>query len=123
MLFKALLTTLFLAAVSILFPPLPLCIIRFVLSSVGRLVKKRTKSNREQIVAQVRAEEAEFLSKCSRSPPQTQTVEEDWEKVESSSSCEGTAGGDKARENEDWDGIIGFFHPFWYETRSLQDSR
>lgn len=118
MLFKALLTALFLAAVSLLFPTLPLCILRFVLCNVGRLVQNRTKSRREQIITQVRADEKEHLSKCSRSQPQTQTVEEDWEKVDSSSSVLGTAGSDKAPGNEDWDGIIGFFHPFWYGFRS-----
>lgn len=118
MLFKALLTALFLAAASLLFPKLPLCILRFVLGNVGRLVQNRTQSRREQIIAQVRADEEELLSKCFKSPPQTQTVEEDWEKVDSSSSCLGTAGSDKAPGNEDWDGIIGFFHPFWYRSRS-----
>lgn len=116
MLLKALLTALILGATSFLVPKLPLGILRFILCSVGWLVQNRSRSRREQIVSQVRAEEEEFQSKCARSPAQTETVEEDWEKVDSSSSSCLTPGSDKipGDGNDDWDGIIGFFHPFWY---------
>lgn len=98
---------------SFLIPSLPLFVLRFVLSNVGWLVQRRTRTRREVITSQVRAEQEEFISECAKSPPQTQTVEEDWEKVDSSTSGSGTTGGNKTREDEDWDGVIGFFHPFW----------
>lgn len=37
--------------------------------------------------------------------------EDDWEKIEGNTRSTVTA---EKRANEDWRGIIGFFHPFWY---------
>lgn len=115
MLLNALVTLLLLVTTSILLPQLPLYILRFVLSRVGWLVQKRTRCRRAYIISQVRADEEASLEKCPKSAPQTQTVEEDWEKVDGSSSDFETAGSNKPAGNEDWEGIVGFFHPFWYE--------
>lgn len=115
MLLNALTAVVALVAASVLLPSIPLFILRLVLGNVGWIVQRRTRSRREEIISRVRAEEKELASKCTTSPTRTQTVDEDWEKVDSSSSCIGTTGSsDKTTGDEDWDGIIGFFHPFWF---------
>lgn len=67
----------------------------------------------------MRAEEEEFQARGveKSSPSTTQAEDEDWEKVDTSSV--GTAGnnhnnGQEKKRDECWNGIIGFFHPFWY---------
>lgn len=107
---KSFLTFLALLATCVLLPQLPLALLRLVLRAVGWAVQKRTRSRREYIVSRVRAEEEELARKRSTKPASTE--DEDWEKVDTSSSASsGTAG---TRTSDDWNGIIGFFHPFWY---------
>lgn len=114
MLLNALITVFALVVASALLPSIPLFILRLALRNVGWFVQRRTRSRREEIASRVQAEEKELASKRTTSPTQTQTVDEDWEKVDSSSSSLGTAGSNKTTGDEDWDGFIGFFHPFWY---------
>ncbi|RAK82406.1 alpha-1,2-mannosyltransferase ALG11 [Aspergillus fijiensis CBS 313.89] len=105
---KSFLTFLALLATCVLLPQLPLALLRLVLRAVGWAVQKRTRSRREYIVSRVRAEEEELARKRSTKPASTE--DEDWEKVDTSSSASsGTAG---TRTSDDWNGIIGFFHPF-----------
>lgn len=113
MLLSILITVFALVLSSALIPNLSLFVLRFVLGNVGWLVQRRTRSRRDVITSQVRTEEKEFISECAKSPTQTETVDEDWEKVDNSTSSLGTTGSNKTREDEDWDGVIGFFHPFW----------
>ncbi|GAQ11112.1 GDP-Man:Man(3)GlcNAc(2)-PP-Dol alpha-1,2-mannosyltransferase [Aspergillus lentulus] len=117
-LLKTFLTLLALLATCVLLPQLPLGILRFVLRGVGWVIQKRTRSRREFLISRVRADEEEQLVKQSKSSPRGE--DEDWEKVDSSSSSSGTAGpskkggnsGKKGSEAADWEGIVGFFHPF-----------
>ncbi|PYI35102.1 putative alpha-1,2-mannosyltransferase [Aspergillus indologenus CBS 114.80] len=105
---KSFLTLLALLATCVLLPQLPLAVLRLVLRAVGWAVQKRTRSRREYIVSRVRAEEEELARKKSTKPASTE--DEDWEKVDTSSSASsGTAG---TSTSDDWNGIIGFFHPF-----------
>ncbi|PYH99233.1 alpha-1,2-mannosyltransferase [Aspergillus ellipticus CBS 707.79] len=109
---KSFITLLSLLATCVLLPQLPLGALRLVLRAVGWVVQRRTRSRREYIVSRVRADEEEYSK---RTKPSSATNsgddEEDWEKVDtsSSSSSSGTAGNNG---NDEWDGIIGFFHPF-----------
>lgn len=113
-LLNMLVTLVALVATSVLLPQLPLSVLRLVLRGVGWLVQRRTKSRKEFIVSRVRADDEDFLSKRARSSPRTQAADEDWEKVDTSSSS--TAGNaNKGPGDDDWDGVIGFFHPFWYD--------
>ncbi|PYI14185.1 alpha-1,2-mannosyltransferase alg11 [Aspergillus violaceofuscus CBS 115571] len=105
---KSFITLLALLATCVLLPQLPLAVLRLVLRAVGWAVQKRTRSRREYIVSRVRAEEEEVARKKSTKPASTD--DEDWEKVDTSSSASsGTAG---TSTSDDWNGIIGFFHPF-----------
>lgn len=133
---STLITVFALAATSVLFPTIPLSLLRLVLRGVGWFIEKRTKSRREFIISRVRVEEGDFQAKkgngnasAKSSSSTSQTEDEDWEKVDSSAGIgnNGNGGGDKEKsgrgkaqgqgqgpKDENWDGIIGFFHPFWY---------
>ncbi|OOF97017.1 glycosyltransferase family 4 protein [Aspergillus carbonarius ITEM 5010] len=106
---KSILTLLALLATCVLLPQLPLGLLRLVLRGVGWVVLKRTRSRRDYIVSRVRADEEEYSARTKPASATTSGEDEDWEKVDTSSSSSGTAGN---HGNEEWDGIIGFFHPF-----------
>ncbi|RAL09507.1 alpha-1,2-mannosyltransferase ALG11 [Aspergillus homomorphus CBS 101889] len=107
---KSFLTLLTLLATCVLLPQLPLAALRLVLRAVGWAVQKRTRSRREYIVSRVRADEEEFARKKPAKAIANQTEDEDWERVDTSSSTSSGIAGNNT--NDDWDGIIGFFHPF-----------
>ncbi|PYH46118.1 alpha-1,2-mannosyltransferase ALG11 [Aspergillus saccharolyticus JOP 1030-1] len=107
---KSFLTFLALLATCVLLPQLPLAALRLVLRIVGWAVQKRTRSRREYIVSRVRADEEEFVKKKSTKTASNPADDEDWEQVDASySASSGSAG---KNINDDWNGIIGFFHPF-----------
>ncbi|EEH43327.1 alpha-1,2-mannosyltransferase ALG11 [Paracoccidioides brasiliensis Pb18] len=95
------LLTLFLIA-----PRLAAFVFRSVFRLLGWLFSKKYQWKRELIRSRVRFDEEEFQSKRSIS---LKHEDDDWEKVETAGI--GTAtNGDAA--GEDWEGIIGFLHPF-----------
>ncbi|KAL4896479.1 hypothetical protein BDV59DRAFT_107344 [Aspergillus ambiguus] len=108
-LLKAFISILALLAACVVLPQLPLGVLRIVLRGVGWVIQKRTRSRREYILSRVRADEEEFQSRRSKTSP---GEDEDWEKVDTSSAHSGPAGQNNATANDDWEGIIGFFHPF-----------
>ncbi|CAG8013972.1 unnamed protein product [Penicillium nalgiovense] len=121
---KAILATLVLAATAVLLPKLTGVLLGLVFRGVGWLIWRRTRSRREYVIARARSEEEELRA----SGPKGSTLsrngaeDEDWEKVDSSgtggvqttagSGSSGGAGDESNQSPEDWDGIIGFFHPF-----------
>ncbi|KAA8644813.1 hypothetical protein EYZ11_009328 [Aspergillus tanneri] len=110
-LLKTLITTLALLATCALLPQLPLGLLRLILRSVGWVIQKRTKARRDLILSRVQVEDDEVRSKRTKPSSSGLGEDEDWEKVDSSSSSSGTAGHNPSGDDE-WDGIIGFFHPF-----------
>lgn len=118
-LLKFLISVIALLAACVLLPQFPLGLLRIVLRGVGWVIRKRTQARREVILSRVRADEDELLSKQSKvaSASATSADDEDWEKVDSSSgdSSSGSASQNFQQSGTDeWTGIIGFFHPFWY---------
>lgn len=130
---NALITVFVLAATSVVVPTIPLSLLRLVLRCVGWSIEKRTRSRREFIISRVRVEQEDFQAKqgngeasAKSSSSTSQTEDEDWEKVDSSAGIGNNGNGSdteksgrrKAQEqgskDENWEGIIGFFHPFWY---------
>ncbi|KAJ5084404.1 hypothetical protein NUU61_008983 [Penicillium alfredii] len=137
------LSLLILSATVFLLPKLAGALFGSVFRAVGWLIRSRTRSRREYVIARARFEDAE-----SRAPSAKEgraQEDEDWEKVDSSgpggvrtasSSDSGTSGGGDINKKEgskmdEWDGIIGFFHPFcnaggggervlWEAVRSTQ---
>ncbi len=79
--------------------------------AVGWYLRRRTAGRRAQILERVGGEE--------KAPAEDQSArrdsDEEWENVESYAA--GTAkNGEKA--DKEWDGLVGFFHPFWYALLS-----
>lgn len=91
--------------VALMFGP-PLFVL--LAEAVGRYLKRKTAAKREQILAMVAvAEEGEAHVKAAEKP--RRQSDEEWETVDSYAAGE-AANGDVAEK--DWEGIIGFFHPF-----------
>lgn len=112
LLLKTAISLLIILATAVFLPRLSVEVLGLVLRCVGWVIQKRTRSRRKYIVSRVAADEEEFQSKRARSSPRTQTEDEDWEKVETYGT--GSTGGAKVSGSQDeWNGIIGFFHPFW----------
>ncbi|KAL4821657.1 hypothetical protein BDW67DRAFT_1189 [Aspergillus spinulosporus] len=116
-LLKLLISVIAVLAACVLFPQVPLGLLRIVLRGVGWVIQKRTQARREVILSRVRADEDELVSKQSKvaSASATSADDEDWEKVDSSSgdSSTGPAGQNfQHLRADEWTGIIGFFHPF-----------
>ncbi|KAL5337028.1 hypothetical protein BJX70DRAFT_370924 [Aspergillus crustosus] len=113
---KLLISVIALLAACVLLPHFPLCVLRLVLRSVGWLIRRRTQARREAILARARADDRELLAKQSKvnSASATTAADEDWEKVDTSSSGDSSDPASQKSQpaGSDWAGIIGFFHPF-----------
>jgi len=79
--------------------------------TVGWYLRRKTAGRRAQILERIEVEEKALAEDQS----ERRDSDEEWENVESYAA--GTAkNGEKA--NKEWDGIVGFFHPFWYASLS-----
>jgi len=72
---------------------------------VGYYLKKKTAGRRAQILDLVEQEEKDFLAEGGE-----REDADDWENVEGYTTAT-AKNGEKA--DKEWDGIVGFFHPFW----------
>jgi alpha-1,2-mannosyltransferase len=84
---------------------------RAVGSFLGWYLRKKTDGRRCHILELVEADEKKYREDRRDSISSGEGAEEgEWEKVDAYAT--GTAkNGDKG--DDDWDGIVGFFHPFW----------
>lgn len=85
-------------------------ILKTVLRSIGWSLKNKTNGRRELILSQVRADEEQQQSNQSSSSSSAGPEDDDWEKVDGTVP---SVAGNGQPLGEDWEGIIGFFHPFW----------
>ena len=95
----ALLVTAIIFGLSVLLP-------RNITKAIGWHLQRKTRTRKGLILKRVEAEQQAFSFPKVRSSPKSD--DEDWEKVESSVSI------GNLQNDEDLEGIIGFFHPFWY---------
>jgi hypothetical protein len=77
--------------------------IQFLGRSFGSYLKERGAPRRKLLVDAVAAE-------TKKHEEQRGQLDEEWEKVEKARSSDD---GQQTKDG-DWDGIVGFFHPFWY---------
>lgn len=100
-----------LACVSIisLLPFLGAYIVRLLLRTAGQRLRRRTSGKRALIFQRVKVDERQLRSNAARAPKHE---DEDWERVESYAA--GTAVNGDAYQEKDYEGVIGFLHPFWY---------
>jgi len=85
---------------------------------VGKHLESKTRSRRETILQQAKEESA-------RQPLQREkrkSEDLDWEKIEGKAKPQPEEEARKQPSLPDpgWDGIIGFFHPFWYNIRTFK---
>ena len=77
--------------------------------AVGSYLIRKSSRRRKALIAKLKLDEEREAVKTRLSP---RSDDGDWEKVES---YIGRTGNDAEKaEDDDWEGIIGFFHPFWY---------
>ncbi|KAJ5477168.1 GDP-Man:Man(3)GlcNAc(2)-PP-Dol alpha-1-2-mannosyltransferase [Penicillium diatomitis] len=113
------------ATTAFLLPRLIGTLLGLLLRGAGWLIRRRTRSRRDYVIARARSDEEELQktlceSVLTSTPARSSTEDEDWEQVDSNSGAgagrpsgkSDSAGGDSTQRPDDWDGIIGFFHPF-----------
>lgn len=84
-------------------------ILYFVAGLVGRHLRRCSRTRRELLLARVANETKAYEEELKVNKQE----DADWEQV-------GTTARDNAVKNSEWDGIVGFFHPFWYAWRVLK---
>ncbi|KAJ5709980.1 CAZyme family GT4 [Penicillium malachiteum] len=120
---NAILALVVLATSALLLPRLAGTLLGLVFRCAGWLIRRRTRSRREYVIARARLEEEEHRAPRPKSSTtslaRSQAEDEDWEKVDSSSGAKTVSSSDsgdgsksEGTAQDDWDGIIGFFHPF-----------
>lgn len=104
-------------ATVVLLPQVVGSLVGLVFRGVGWLIRRRTRSRREYVIARARSEEEEGRTpraKDSTNPLARNQEDEDWEKVDKTGGVKTTSSSESGGgEDAEWDGIIGFFHPFW----------
>lgn len=83
-------------------------------SIFGYYLRKKSARRKAQILEMVEADEKKFAAEGG-----DRRDSDEWENVEAYTT--GTSSNGEAAGKE-WDGIIGFFHPFWYEFPVLWQS-
>ena len=99
-----LLTLLFLLATSFYFSPL---FVRTLGRWLGWHLQSRSRGRRAILAARVCAEEKQWLEKHQGGNP---SEDEEWETIDSYAAGLARKGEKAERE---WEGVVGFFHPFW----------
>lgn len=106
----------------VLLPQLVGSLLGLLFRGVGWLIRRRTRSRREYVIARARSEEEEIRAPRAKDSAHSlarSQEDEDWEKVDSTASGgvkttgSSDSGASTGGEGAEWDGIIGFFHPFW----------
>lgn len=94
---------------------LPLLVVVFgpiVANRIGRFwgftLRKRTEGRRAQLLSVMNEEDAKYQKE---NPGLKTSSSEEWEAVKAADLKTTTKDG---KSQKDWDGVIGFFHPFWY---------
>jgi alpha-1,2-mannosyltransferase len=76
-------------------------VIAYAAQTVGWYLRRKTAGRRGLIFQRTQIDEKAFLEKSRKDS------DEEWENVEA------YAAGSAKDKADDWDGVVGFFHPFW----------
>lgn len=79
-------------------------LVRSAGTTFGWYLRRKTAARRQAILSQVRSEERDYQSE------QKKSGYGDWDKLESHAVGSAPNGG---QADDEWEGMIGFFHPFW----------
>ena len=85
-------------------------ILYFVAGLVGQHLRRCSRTRRELLLARVANETKAYEEELKKNKQE----DADWEQV-------GTTPPNSAVKNSEWDGIVGFFHPFWYARQVLRN--
>lgn len=78
-------------------------IVRFLGAQAGQYLRRSSRTRRELLLARVATESKNFEAE------HNEPEDYDWEEI-ASVATDGKVGSSKDTQ---WDGIVGFFHPFW----------
>jgi alpha-1,2-mannosyltransferase len=84
-------------------PLILLFIVPFLGSGVGWLLRRKTDGRRIHLVNLMNEEHRKYLEKR----PESNSTTPD--RLDAKGELQGT---------QDWEGVVGFFHPFWYDSPS-----
>jgi hypothetical protein len=79
-------------------------IVRFLGQQVGRYLRQSCRTRRELLLARVATESKNYETQ------HAEVEDHDWEEI-ASVATDGRVGN---KQDKQWEGIVGFFHPFWY---------
>lgn len=92
---------------SVIFLPKTL---RFLAELVGHHLRRSSRTRRELLLARVATESKNYVSEQSRNGKE----DDDWEEIGNIAIGSAVNGGSAGSAGSEWNGIVGFFHPFWY---------
>ena len=83
--------------------------------AAGWYLKRHASTRKKAILRRVKVEEEAFqnFNRHSQKPAE----DDDWEQIESYGAASAKNGG---QAEDEWEGIVGFFHPFWYVGSMLE---
>ncbi|KAF2184349.1 glycosyltransferase family 4 protein [Zopfia rhizophila CBS 207.26] len=81
-------------------------LVKFLGELVGYYLRRSSRTRRELLLARVATEQRSYEAKHKSDEPKE---EDDWEEIEGSMVGSAVNG---AKADQDWNGIVGFFHPF-----------
>lgn len=79
-------------------------IIRFLGAQAGHYLRRSSRTRRSLLLARVATESKNYEAK------HAEIEDYDWEEIASVA----TDGNAAKEQDKQWEGIVGFFHPFWY---------
>lgn len=81
-------------------------------SVAGTYLRRKTDGRRSKILEVIEEDEKQYAEKQGKKSQDSRGEEDGgWEKVQAYSAASAPDG---TKQSEDWSGIVGFFHPFWY---------
>ena len=98
--------------VAIVFGP---AIIGIIGETIGNRLINKTADKREKILNRVKKDEEELFVKGVIKKTEGEHKpenEDDWEQVEKYEAAEAKNGAPLEKDDKDWEGVVGFFHPF-----------
>ena len=81
--------------------------------AAGWYLKRHALARKKAIIRRVKIEQEAFEKFNRRSQ---KSEDDEWEKIESYGGASAINGG---QAEDDWEGIVGFFHPFWFVLEAL----
>ena len=75
-------------------------------NAVGWYLRRKTSARKKAILLKAKQEEKNF--QLDEDP--SSTLSDDWENVESYATGSAVNGGPA---DDEWEGVVGYFHPFW----------